>query len=142
MNNKDEDFCGLNNISTIFKHAITYFVFLKAMPYKEKEIEKLYYTIGEVAAKLNLNASQIRFWDKQFEIIKPHKNKNGNRLFTNKDIEAIAKVNELINEKGFTIQGARQYLEQSPEMFDDKREQAIAYLRLLKEKLLGLKEGK
>ena len=43
------------------------------MPYKEKEIEKLYYTIGEVAAMLKLNASQIRFWDKQFEIIKPHK---------------------------------------------------------------------
>jgi DNA-binding transcriptional MerR regulator len=112
------------------------------MPYKEKEIEKLYYTIGEVAAMLKLNASQIRFWDKQFEFIKPHKNKNGNRLFTTKDIEAIAKVNELINEKGFTIQGAKQYLEQSPEMFDDKREQAIAYLRLLKEKLLALKEVK
>ena len=112
------------------------------MPYKEKEIEKLYYTSGEVAARLKLNASQIRFWDKQFEIIKPHKNKNGNRLFTTKDIEAIAKVNELINQKGFTIQGAKQYLEQSPEMFDDKREQTIAYLRLLKEKLLGLKEVK
>ena len=112
------------------------------MPYKEKEIEKLYYSIGEVAEMLKINASQIRFWDKQFETIKPHKNKNGNRLFTKKDIESISKVNELINEKGFTIQGARQYLEQSPEMFDDKREQAIAYLRLLKEKLLQLNSEK
>ncbi len=110
------------------------------MPYKEKDIEKLYYTIGEVAEILNLNTSQIRFWHKHFDTIKPHKNKNGNRMFTSKDIEAIRKINELINEKGFTIQGAKQFLEQSPEMFDDRREQAIAYLRLLKEKLLGLKD--
>ncbi|MCC6252744.1 MAG: MerR family transcriptional regulator [Bacteroidia bacterium] len=110
------------------------------MPYKEKDIEKLYYTIGEVSEMLNLNASQIRFWHKHFDIIKPHKNKHGTRLFTAKDIDAITKVNELVNEKGFTIQGAKQYLEQSPEMFDDKREQAIAYLRLLKEKLLILKD--
>ena len=54
------------------------------MPYKEPKIEKLYYTIGEVAETFNVNTSLIRFWEKEFDIIKPHKNKKGNRLFTDR----------------------------------------------------------
>ena len=57
------------------------------MPYKEPVIEKVYYTIGEVAAMFGENTSLIRFWSNKFEgIIKPHKNKKGNRLFTKDDI--------------------------------------------------------
>ncbi|MFT5306395.1 MAG: DNA-binding transcriptional MerR regulator, partial [Chitinophagales bacterium] len=56
------------------------------MPYIQKEIKKLYYSIGEVATLFDVNASLIRFWEKEFEIIKPHKNKKGNRMFTQKDV--------------------------------------------------------
>ena len=59
------------------------------MPYKEKEIIKKYFSIGEVANKLNVNTSQIRFWEKEFEILNPKKNKSGSRKYTVKDIEII-----------------------------------------------------
>ena len=52
------------------------------MPYKEKPIEKLYYSIGEVAKILNVNVSLVRFWEKEFDILQPKKNKKGNRMFT------------------------------------------------------------
>ena len=63
--------------------------------------DKLYYTIGEVSRMFQVNASLIRFWEKEFTIIHPQKNNKGNRVFTAKD---------LVKEKGFTIQGARDHL--------------------------------
>ena len=57
------------------------------MPYKEKPIEKLYYSIGEVAKTLNVNVSLVRFWEKEFDILQPKKNKKGNRMFTATDFE-------------------------------------------------------
>ena len=77
------------------------------MPYKEKEIEKLYYTIGEVAKMFDVNTSHIRFWSKQFEVIKPATNKKGNRLFTQADVENLKKIYHLVKEKGFTLRGAK-----------------------------------
>ena len=56
------------------------------MPLKEITIKKIYYSIGEVAAMFDVNNSLIRFWEKEFSIIKPKKNKKGNRYFTEKDI--------------------------------------------------------
>jgi DNA-binding transcriptional MerR regulator len=72
--------------------------------------EKLYYTIGEVSEMFGVNASLIRFWEKEFRIIQPQKNKKGNRLFTARDIDSIRLVYNLVKEKGYTIQGARDYL--------------------------------
>lgn len=80
------------------------------MPYKEKPIEKLYYTIGEVANKFNVNISLIRFWEKEFEILKPKKNKKGNRLFTKKDLNNIETIYHLVKERGFKIEGAKKML--------------------------------
>ena len=77
------------------------------MPYKEKEIEKLYYSIGEVAKMFGVNTSHIRFWSKQFEVIKPATNKKGNRLFTQADVENLKKIYHLVKEKGFTLRGAK-----------------------------------
>jgi DNA-binding transcriptional MerR regulator len=77
------------------------------MPYKEKEIEKVYYTIGEVARIFNVNTSHIRFWSKNFEAIKPITNKKGNRLYTKEDIENIGKIYHLVKEKGYTLKGAK-----------------------------------
>ena len=80
------------------------------MPFKEKEIEKQYYSIGEVAAMFSVAPSLIRFWESEFEILRPKKGKTGNRLFTQKDIENLRMVYHLVKERGYTIQGARELL--------------------------------
>ena len=77
------------------------------MPYKEKEIEKLYYTIGEVANLFGVNTSHIRFWSNEFDVIRPATNKKGNRLYTRDDIENFRKIYHLVKEKGFTLRGAK-----------------------------------
>lgn len=80
------------------------------MPYKEREINKLYYTMGEVTAIFGVNASQIRFYEREFDIIQPKKNKKGNRLFTPDDIANLKIIFNLVKDKGYTLQGAREYL--------------------------------
>ncbi len=80
------------------------------MPYKEKKIEKFYFSIGEVAQMLGVNTSLIRFWEKNFDIIKPHKNKKGNRYFTKQDIENLKLIYHLVKEQGMTLEGARKKL--------------------------------
>lgn len=77
------------------------------MPYKEKEIEKLYFTIGEVAQMFNVNTSHIRFWSKEFDVIRPATNKKGNRMYTQADIDNFKKIYHLVKEKGFTLKGAK-----------------------------------
>ena len=77
------------------------------MPYKEPVIEKLFYTIGEVAKQFNVNTSLVRFWEKEFDIIKPQKNKKGNRLFTKEDIKNFEIIHHLVKEKGMTLKGAQ-----------------------------------
>lgn len=77
------------------------------MPYKEKEIEKLYFTIGEVAQMFNVNTSHIRFWSKEFDVIRPATNKKGNRMYTQSDIDNFKKIYHLVKEKGFTLKGAK-----------------------------------
>jgi DNA-binding transcriptional MerR regulator len=77
------------------------------MPYKEHNIEKKYYAIGEVAAMFKVNASLIRFWESEFDSVSPRKNKKGIRQFTSQDIESIKIVYHLVKERGFTLQGAK-----------------------------------
>lgn len=72
--------------------------------------DKLYYTIGEVSRMFRVNPSLIRFWEKEFTIIHPQKNKKGNRIFTAKDIDNLRLIYNLVKEKGYTIQGAREHL--------------------------------
>ncbi len=85
------------------------------MPYKEPKIEKLYYSIGEVADKFKVNTSLIRFWEKEFDIIKPHKNKKGNRLFTPQDVDNFHLIFHLVKEKGMTLKGAKLKLKENKE---------------------------
>ena len=77
--------------------------------------DKLYYTIGEVAEMFNVNTSLIRYWEKEFDIIKPQKNKKGNRLFTKKDVDNFYIIYHLVKERGFTLQGAKDKLKENPE---------------------------
>ncbi len=80
------------------------------MAWKDKEIEKAYFPIGEVAELLNINASQIRYWEKEFDILKPRKNAKGDRSFTKADIEKLKIIHHLVREKGFTLDGAKAHL--------------------------------
>ena len=80
------------------------------VPYKEKEIEKRYYTIGEVADDLGVATSLIRFWETEFDVISPKKNRKGNRQFTKEDIKKIKLIYHLVKEKGYTLNGAREFI--------------------------------
>lgn len=92
------------------------------MAYKEKEIEKLYYSIGEVAEIFNVAPSLIRFWESEFDIIKPKKNRKGNRQFTKEDIENVRIIYHLVKEKGFTLQGAKEMLKNNSMAVKNKLE--------------------
>src|ERR1700749_5143975 len=80
------------------------------MPYKERDISKMYYTMGEVSAMCDVNASMIRFYEKEFDVLQPKKNKKGNRLFTPEDIENLKIIFHLIRDKGYTLNGAKEHL--------------------------------
>jgi DNA-binding transcriptional MerR regulator len=106
----------------------------------EEEIpEKLFYTITEVADLFKVNASLIRFWEKEFDFLKPRKTAKGNRTYTKKDIENIRLVYHLVKEKGFTLQGAKEKLKQKPAQEINKNLEAIESLNKLKSFLLELK---
>lgn len=107
------------------------------MPYKEKEVEKVYYPIGEVAAIFGVNTSLIRFWEKEFDIIRPRKNKKGNRLFTKADLENFEIIFDLVKRQGYTLDGAKQKLRESVANVP-KNDQLYTKLEGLKTKLLEL----
>jgi len=72
--------------------------------------DKLYYSIGEVARMFDVNTSLIRFWEKEFVVIRPKKNKKGNRMFTKKDVDNFHLIYHLVKEKGYTLKGAKESL--------------------------------
>ena len=73
---------------------------------------KRYYSTGEVAKAFNVNASLIRFWDKEFEALKPKKNAKGNRRFTPEDVQNLKLIFNLVKERGYTLEGAKTYLKE------------------------------
>jgi DNA-binding transcriptional MerR regulator len=109
------------------------------MAYKEKEIEKLYYSIGEVAEIFNVAPSLIRFWESEFDIIKPKKNRKGNRQFTKEDIDNVRTIYHLVKEKGFTLQGAKEMLRNDSQAVKDKMDM-IESLRGVRKFLTELRE--
>jgi DNA-binding transcriptional MerR regulator len=81
---------------------------------------KRYYSTGEVAKAFNVNASLIRFWDKEFEALKPKKNAKGNRRFTPEDVQNLKIIFNLVKERGYTLEGAKTYLkEQNQKSLND-----------------------
>jgi DNA-binding transcriptional MerR regulator len=92
------------------------------MPYKERKIEKLFYAIGEVAEMLDVPVSTVRFWENEFDILKPRKNKKGNRLFMPDDIKNLKIIYHLVKEKGMTLAGAKKQLSANWEETDYKYE--------------------
>lgn len=103
--------------------------------------DKLYYSIGEVAKAFDVNASLIRYWEQEFPIIKPKKNKKGNRYFTPEDIKNLKIIYHLVKEKGYTLDGARIALTTNSKISEtvsmiDRLEFVKAELQKLKESLV------
>lgn len=103
--------------------------------------EKRYYGIGEVAKAFDVNTSLIRFWEKEFDVLKPKKNAKGNRKFTPEDITNLKFIYHLVKERGFTLEGAKTHLkeekQQSLTTFEiiNKLEDVKAQLLKIKEQL-------
>jgi len=101
--------------------------------------DKLYYSIGEVAKAFDVNTSLIRYWEQEFPIIKPKKNKKGNRYFTPEDIKNLQIIYHLVKEKGYTLDGARIALTTNSKISETVT--IIDRLEFVKAELLKLKES-
>jgi DNA-binding transcriptional MerR regulator len=104
------------------------------------EIEKRYYSIGEVAAMMQVNHSLIRFWETEFDFLKPKKNKKGDRQFTKQDIEMLRLIHELVKEKGYTLQGARDFIKSKSHKKQEHAE-VVDSLKKLRSFLTELRRG-
>lgn len=103
--------------------------------------DRLYYTIGEVADMFGVNTSLIRFWEKEFAVIKPKKNNKGNRMFTPKDVDNFHLIYHLVKEKGYTLKGAKETLAlENKKVKVDVELEVVKTLKATKEFLLKLKE--
>ncbi|MGV4461556.1 MerR family transcriptional regulator [Ornithobacterium rhinotracheale] len=99
--------------------------------------EKLYYKISEVAEAFGVNASLLRFWEKEFDILKPKKNRKGNRYFTPEDIQNLKVIYHLVKEKGYTLEGAKIALENKEKV--EEETSIIFRLEKIKAELLAFK---
>lgn len=109
------------------------------MEFKEYDSLKLYFSIGEAAEILGVNTSLIRFWEKEFPVLKPKKNKKGNRQFTKDDIENLKMIYHLVKERGFTLQGAKEKLKKGKSIAK-KEVNLVESLDSIKSFLLELKK--
>ena len=102
--------------------------------------DKLYFSIGEIARAFDVNASLIRFWDKEFDILKPKKNAKGNRMFTQEDVKNLQLIFHLVKERGFTLEGAKTHLKEGQKKTLDKFE-IVSKLENIKAQLLQFKNS-
>ncbi len=100
--------------------------------------DKRYYKIGEVAKAFDVNTSLIRFWENEFDVLKPKKNKKGNRLFTPEDLENLKMIYFLVKEKGFTLEGAKNKLKENPDEIFSKHK-IVMRLEDIKNELIEIK---
>jgi len=100
--------------------------------------EKRYYKIGEVAKAFGVNTSLIRFWENEFDILKPKKNNKGNRLFTSIDLKNLKLIYNLVKEKGYTLDGAKKKMKQNPEEIVNNQE-IVSKLEKIKTELTNIK---
>jgi len=110
------------------------------VPYKKPTIEKVIFTIGEVAEMIGENTSLIRYWENNFDILKPQKNKKGNRLFSKDDVETVKLIHHLVKERGLTLKGAQQKLKDNRDETINNFE-IVKRLQIIKEELIGIRDG-
>ncbi len=114
-------------------------VIKKNMLQEDNEIEKLYYTIGDVASMLHVPASLLRFWEKEFPgIIQPHKSGHGRRMYTAENISAIRILYDLIKNQGYTLEGAKKHFRESKKEHKESGGILLS-LQKIKKELLDLK---
>ncbi|MEN9393790.1 MAG: hypothetical protein RL362_11 [Bacteroidota bacterium] len=103
---------------------------------RQNTIEKIYFSIGEVSEMFQVNASLLRFWEKEFPQLQPRKNTRGNRMYSKKDIELFTQIHQLVREKGFTLEGAKNALKRK----DDAVTKLVVVerLQLVRQKLVDL----
>jgi DNA-binding transcriptional MerR regulator len=109
------------------------------MPLNTHEIEKLYFSIGEVSEMFGVNASLLRFWEKEFPQLQPRKNSRGNRVYSKKDIELFSRIHDLVKEKGFTLEGAKNALKEKADI--SKEEQVLKRLLRIRSELLKIEKS-
>ena len=100
--------------------------------------KKLYYSIGEIAKAFNVKTSLIRFWDSEFDVLKPKKNSKGNRRFTQDDIKTLKLIYSLVKEQGYTLDGAKAYIKSKKGKTLTNFE-IISKLESIKHKLMKIK---
>lgn len=110
------------------------------MAFKELKSEKHFYSIGEVATKFGLAPSTLRFWEKEFDTIKPYKNKKGDRFYTHEDINHLALINHLVKERGMTLKGARTKIKENKSETESTYE-IVQKLQQIRSYLLEIKES-
>lgn len=92
------------------------------MSMQDDEITKLYYSIGEVSEMFDVSKSLIRFWESEFDILKPHKNSKGDRRFTQKNLDQFKIIYHLVKERGFTLEGAKREIKNNKDSLIKKNE--------------------
>ncbi len=100
-------------------------------------MEKLYYSISEVAEMFDINQSNLRFWEKEFKQLKPKRNKGNTRFYTNEDIQVIKNIIYLVEDKKLTLDGAKLQLSQKKETVE-KQQELVERLKLIKLELMGI----
>ena len=103
------------------------------------ENSKLYYSIGEVATMLDVAPSVLRFWETEFDCIRPTKNRRGTRSYTAHDIELLRRIHYLTRECGYTLEGAREQMRQRP--LEDPKMEVVKQLQEVRNFLMELKES-
>lgn len=109
------------------------------MVYNPNKELKLYYSIGEVAKKFDVNESLLRYWEKEFPIISPKKAGGNVRQYRKEDIENIRLVYHLVKEKGMTLQGAKQKLKMNRET-TIRTAEILDRLKLIREELVSMRK--
>lgn len=106
-------------------------------------LSKLYYSIGEVAEMFQVNASLLRFWEKEFQIVIAKKNLKGNRLYSQKEIARIREIYDLVKIQGYTLDGAKQFINQhkKPKKNEGEMASIISHLESIKQRLISLKSS-
>lgn len=106
-----------------------------------QELTKLYYTIGEVSELFGVSASLLRYWESEFSILKPQKNRKGDRRYIKKDIHQIERIYTLVKERGFTLEGAKKELKRKPQAKPTSNKQILNKLLEIRKNLKNLHDS-
>lgn len=101
--------------------------------------DKLFYTISEVSEELKVSQPTLRFWEREFKQVKPHRTLNGQRRYTKEDVEVLRKIKALTHERGLTLSGAKKILRGAYNDLPEQKDIAIDTLQELKTFLSDLK---